>query len=166
MPATFTTYYQSPVGLLRLSGTEHYLSELHFVDNEEDAGQPASTELPPLAIQVTEQLIEYFQGHRRTFEIPVNQEGTEFQLRVWSELMHIPYGKTSSYQDMARRLGDLKTIRAAASANGRNNVAIIVPCHRVIGTNGELVGYAGGLWRKKWLLGLENRVANGVQTLF
>jgi len=123
-------------------------------------------ELPPLAIQVTEQLIEYFQGHRRTFEIPVNQEGTEFQLRVWSELMHIPYGKTSSYQDMARRLGDLKTIRAAASANGRNNVAIIVPCHRVIGTNGELVGYAGGLWRKKWLLGLENRVANGVQTLF
>lgn len=166
MPDTFTTYYQSPVGLLRLSGTDHYLSELHFIDNEEDATQPATTALPPLAIQVTEQLIEYFQGYRRIFDIPVSQEGTEFQLKVWNELMEIPYGKTNSYMDVARRLGDPKMIRAAASANGRNHVAIIVPCHRVIGANGELVGYAGGLWRKKWLLGLENRIANGVQTLF
>lgn len=167
MSASFTTYYQSPVGLLRLSGTDQYLSELHFVDNEEEAAQqPATPQLPPLAIQATEQLIEYFQGHRRIFDIPVSQEGTEFQLRVWNELMNIPFGKTNSYLDIARKLGDIKNIRAAASANGRNNVAIIVPCHRVIGSNGELVGYAGGLWRKKWLLGLEKRVAHGVQTLF
>ena len=167
MPSTFTTYYHSPVGLLRLSGTDQYLSEVSFIDNEEDAATGIANEvLPPMAIQATEQLIEYFQGLRRIFDLPVSQEGTEFQLKVWNELMNIPYGKTASYLDMARRLGDPKMIRAAASANGRNHIAIIVPCHRVIGSSGELVGYAGGLWRKKWLLGLENRIANGVQTLF
>lgn len=167
MSATFTTYYQSPVGLLRISGTDQYLSEVHFVDNEEEAAlTPGTDNLPPMAIQAIDQLIEYFQGQRRIFDIPVSQEGTEFQLKVWNELMNIPYGKTASYLDMARRLGDPKMIRAAASANGRNHIAIIVPCHRVIGTSGELVGYAGGLWRKKWLLGLEKRIAHGVQTLF
>ena len=167
MSATFTTYYQSPVGLLRISGTDQYLSEVHFVDSEEEAAAAAgTTDLPRMAIMATEQLIEYFQGQRRIFDIPVSQDGTEFQLKVWNELMNIPYGKTNSYLDMARRLGDPKMIRAAASANGRNHVAIIVPCHRVIGSNGELVGYAGGLWRKKWLLALEKRIAHGVQTLF
>jgi methylated-DNA-[protein]-cysteine S-methyltransferase len=119
-----------------------------------------------MAIQAVEQLIEYFHGNRRFFELPVSQEGTPFQQKVWAELMSIPFGKTISYLELSRRLGDPKVIRAAAAANGKNNVAIIVPCHRVIGSNNQLVGYAGGLPRKKWLLQHENKIANGVQTLF
>ena len=98
--------------------------------------------------------------------MPIHQEGTPFQTKVWHELLNIPYGKTISYLELSRRLGDTKVVRAAASANGKNNISIIVPCHRVIGANRDLVGYGGGLWRKRWLLALENRIANGVQTLF
>jgi methylated-DNA-[protein]-cysteine S-methyltransferase len=165
--SSFTTYYQSPVGMLRISGTEQYISEVHFIDNPEEVADNTSREqLPFMAIQAIEQLIQYFHGIRRDFELPIHQEGTDFQQRVWSELMNIPFGKTISYQEMSRRLGDPKVIRAAASANGKNHVAIVVPCHRVIGSNRELVGYGGGLWRKKWLLDHENKIAHGVQTLF
>lgn len=167
MPESFTTYYQSPVGLLRISGTEHYISELRFIDNTDTLSvNTAQQQLPPLAIQAIEQLIQYFHGNRRAFEFPVYQQGTGFQEKVWHELMNIPYGKTISYLELARRLGDPKVIRAAASANGKNNIAIIVPCHRVIGSNNELVGYGGGLWRKRWLLEHETKIAHGVQTLF
>ena len=96
----------------------------------------------------------------------IEQEGTAFQKSVWNELMAIPFGRTISYLDLARRMGDTKATRAVAAANGRNNVAIIVPCHRVIGSNKELIGYSGGLWRKKWLLEHEMKIAHGVQTLF
>ena len=116
--------------------------------------------------ECTEQLIEYFHGSRQKFDVPVNQEGTEFQIRVWKELLEIPYGKTISYMDMAKRLGDPKVIRAAAAANGKNPITIIVPCHRVIGSDRSLVGYSGGMWRKKWLLQHEFKIAHGVQTLF
>lgn len=163
----FITYYQSPVGLLRISGTDQYVSEVHFIKEEEAAATPPSTpDLPPMAIQATEQLIQYFHGNHRVFELPLHQTGTDFQEKVWNELMNIPFGKTISYLELSRRLGDPKTIRAAGTANGKNNIAIIVPCHRVIGAKGELVGYGGGLARKKWLLNHENKVANGVQTLF
>ena len=165
MAETFTAYYHSPVGLLRIVGTEHYISEVSFHDNTEKA--PGNKKnLPPLIIQCLEQLIQYFQGERRVFELPINQEGTAFQKQVWNELMGIPYGKTISYLELATRTGDPKATRAVANANGRNNVAIIVPCHRVIGSDKSLVGYGGGLWRKKWLLELEMKVAHGVQTLF
>jgi methylated-DNA-[protein]-cysteine S-methyltransferase len=167
MATSFITYYQSPVGLLKITGTDHYISEVLFVNDP--ALEPAATEqgsLPPMAIQAVEQLIEYFHGNRRVFELPISQEGTPFQQKVWHELMNIPFGKTISYLELSRRLGDPKVIRAAAAANGKNNVAIIVPCHRVIGNNNQLVGYAGGLPRKKWLLQHENRIAYGVQTLF
>lgn len=159
------TYYESPIGMLKIGGTEKYIGELTFVDNSDQLtyGEPGITEIMH---QCTEQLIEYFHGTRKNFDIPVYQEGTEFQLRVWSELMEIPYGKTISYMDLAKRLGDPKVIRAAASTNGKNNIAIIVPCHRVIGSDRTLTGYSGGLWRKKWLLGLEFKIAHGVQTLF
>jgi methylated-DNA-[protein]-cysteine S-methyltransferase len=100
------------------------------------------------------------------FNIPIHQEGTPFQKKVWSELTEINYGKTISYMDLAKRMGDEKVIRAAASTNGKNKIGIIVPCHRVIGTNKNLVGYAGGLWRKKWLLQHEFRITHGIQTLF
>jgi methylated-DNA-[protein]-cysteine S-methyltransferase len=164
----FTTYYQSPIGFIRVSGTETYISEMIF---EDEIQQPASDgsnkkQMPGLIIQAVEQLIEYFHGERRIFDVPINPQGTEFQQKVWHKLVNIPYGKTISYLDLSRRLGDPKVIRAAASANGKNNICIIVPCHRVIGSKMDLVGYGGGLWRKKWLLELENKIANGVQTLF
>ena len=119
-----------------------------------------------MLIQCVEQLIQYFNGQLRQFTLPLNQPGTPFQQEVWGELVQIPFAKTISYLDLARRTGDTKATRAVANANGRNNIAIIVPCHRVIGSNRELIGYAGGLWRKKWLLDHETKVAYGVQTLF
>jgi len=108
----------------------------------------------------------YFAGRLFSFDLLLDQPGTDFQHKVWAELCHIKYGKTISYLELSKRLGNTKAIRAAGTANGRNNIAIIVPCHRVIGSDGTLVGYAGSLWRKKWLLGHEARFGNGVQTLF
>ena len=167
--AISSTYYQSPLGLLRIGGTDTYISEISFVDHLEDTDYPRNGfqgPVTPMVIQCIEQLIQYFQGQRRIFEFPINQEGTAFQQRVWNELSAIPFGKTLSYLDLSRRLGDTKAIRAAAAANGRNNIAIVVPCHRVIGSKRDLVGYAGGLWRKKWLLDHETKIMYGVQTLF
>ncbi len=165
MGEIYTTYYHSPVGLLKIAGTENYICEVTFHDKVQKA-DVRKKNLPSLLILCTEQLIQYFQGERRNFELPVNQEGTAFQQEVWNELTAIPYGKTISYLELARRTGDTKATRAVANANGKNNIAIIVPCHRVIGSNKELIGYAGGLWRKKWLLEHELKVAYGVQTLF
>jgi methylated-DNA-[protein]-cysteine S-methyltransferase len=163
----YTTYYQSPIGTIKVSGTDNYIAEMIFEDGlQRFPANEAEEQIPELIVQAVEQLIQYFHGARRSFDLPIHQSGTDFQQRVWHELVNIPYGKTISYLELSRRLGDTKVIRAAASANGRNNMCIIVPCHRVIGSNQDLVGYAGGLWRKKWLLGLENKIANGVQTLF
>lgn len=161
----FIAYYRSPIGPIRISGTDLCINEISFIDDQTGVG-PESSQLPELAIQCVEQLIQYFQGVRRVFEFPVDQKGTDFQLRVWYELSIIPYGKTISYLELSRRLGDLKSIRAAASANGKNKLAVVIPCHRVLGSKNDLVGYAGGLWRKRWLLDLETRIAHGVQTLF
>ncbi len=165
MSLLYYTYYQSPVGLLKIGGTDNYIAELSFVDNKEQVvhGEPGISDV---IHQCTEELIEFFHGKRRKFDIPVHQDGTEFQKRVWSELLTIPYGKTINYLELSKRIGDVKAIRAAASTNGKNKIAIIVSCHRVIGRNNSLVGYAGGLWRKKWLLDLEFKIAHGVQTLF
>jgi methylated-DNA-[protein]-cysteine S-methyltransferase len=165
MTGLYYTYYQSPVGLLKIGGTDHYIAELSFVDNREQVthGEPGISEVMH---QCTEELIEFFNGKRRKFDIPVHQEGTAFQQSVWSELLNIPFGKTISYLELARALGDEKVVRAAAQTNGKNKIAILVPCHRVIGSDKSLVGYAGGLWRKKWLLQHEFRITHGIQTLF
>lgn len=165
MAEFYTTYYHSPVGLLKISGTDDYISEVSFHDKTQNPGGNKK-HLPPMLIQCIEQFIQYFNGERRQFELPLNQAGTPFQQGVWAELTAIPFGKTISYLELARRTGDTKATRAVANANGKNNIAIIVPCHRVIGSNKELVGYGGGLWRKKWLLEHEAKVAYGVQTLF
>ena len=165
MAGQYTTYYHSPVGLLKISGTDEYISEVSFHDTSQKA-EGTRKQLSPLLINCVEQLIQYFNGQRRNFELPINQPGTQFQQGVWNELVAIPFGKTISYLELARRTGDTKATRAVANANGKNEVAIIVPCHRVIGSNKELVGYGGGLWRKKWLLEHEAKVAYGVQTLF
>ena len=165
MDNLYFTYYQSPVGLLKIGGTDSYIAEVSFIDNQEQVthGEPGISEVMH---QCTEELIEFFNGKRRQFDIPVHQEGTAFQQKVWGELVNIPFGKTISYLDMAKQLGDPKVIRAAASTNGKNKIAIIVPCHRVIGSDKTLIGYGGGLWRKKWLLQHEFRIKHGVQTLF
>ena len=153
------------MGLMKIAGTESYITELSFVDSQQQLahGIPGVSEV---LHQCTEQLIEFFQGRRKTFNIPIHQEGTEFQQNVWNELLQVPFGKTISYMDLAKRLGNPKVIRAAASTNGKNKIAIIVPCHRVIGTDKSLVGYSGGMQRKKWLLQHEFRMAHGIQVLF
>jgi methylated-DNA-[protein]-cysteine S-methyltransferase len=160
-----TAYYQSPVGLLKISGTDDYITEVSFHDTSQKP-PVRKRNMPPMLIQCLEQLIQYFNGQLRQFNLPLHQPGTSFQQEVWSELIQIPFAKTISYLELARRTGDTKATRAVANANGKNNIAIIVPCHRVIGSNRELVGYAGGLWRKKWLLEHEAKVMYGVQTLF
>jgi methylated-DNA-[protein]-cysteine S-methyltransferase len=167
MTENFSTYYQSTaVGLIKISGTESFISEIVFIDNIEKPYGDNKKKLPPIIINCIEQLIQYFHGERRIFDFPLNQQGTEFQKKVWNELLGIPYAKTISYLELSRRLGDTKAIRAAASANGKNNISIVVPCHRVIGSKNDLVGYAGGIWRKRWLLEHESKIAYGVQTLF
>jgi len=165
MQELYYTYYESPVGLLKIGGTDNFIAEISFIDNREQIahGEPGVSDMIHYC---TEQLIEYFTGRRKVFDIPVHQEGTDFQQRVWSQLLSVPFGKTASYLDMAKQLGDPKCIRAAAAANGKNQIAIIVPCHRIIGSDKSLVGYSGGMWRKKWLLQHEFRVNNGIQTLF
>jgi methylated-DNA-[protein]-cysteine S-methyltransferase len=111
-------------------------------------------------------LLRYFNGQLTKFDLPLQQEGTAFQQKVWSELQLINYGKTISYLELSKRIENVKAIRAVGTANGCNAISIIVPCHRVIGSNGDLTGYSGDLWRKKWLLDHEAKWANGVQTLF
>ncbi len=136
---------------------------VEFMRENETVPERSTT---PLLTDCVQQLIEYFQGERRVFDLPLDQPGTKFQQQVWNLLCLIPYGKTISYLDLALQTGDKNNTRAVANANGRNRIAIMVPCHRVIGHNGSLTGYAGGLWRKKWLLELEWKWTHGVQTLF
>ncbi|PZX65581.1 methylated-DNA--[protein]-cysteine S-methyltransferase [Hydrotalea sandarakina] len=165
MNENYYTYYESPIGLIKIGGTEQYITEISFIDNSQqiEHGIPGVSDL---LHQCTEELIEYFQGRRKTFDLPIHQEGTPFQEKVWNELLSIPYGKTISYLDLAKKMGDPKCIRAAATTNGKNKIAIIVPCHRVIGSDKSLTGYSGGLWRKKWLLQYEFKITHGIQTLF
>jgi methylated-DNA-[protein]-cysteine S-methyltransferase len=168
MSTLFCTYYHSPLGIIRICGTDRFVSEVHFMSEEEIAlsDMRPSILLPDVMNDCLEQLIEYFQGKRKNFTVPVYQDGTDFQQIVWNELLGISYGKTISYMTLSKRIGDTKAIRAVGTTNGKNKIAVIVPCHRVIGSNGDLTGYAGGLWRKKWLLDHEMKIAHGVQTLF
>jgi methylated-DNA-[protein]-cysteine S-methyltransferase len=160
----FIYLYDSPLGRLRIVADEGRIHQLGFLaPAAPEPDRPFGTS--PAITLCCKELDDYFSGRGRTFTVPLALEGSPFRLRVWEELQHIPYGKTISYRQLARRLGDVKCIRAAGSANGRNPVAIIVPCHRVIGSNGSLVGYAGGMERKKWLLEHENRHAHGVREL-
>ena len=141
---------KTPIGFAVLEGTKHGLSQI--VVSEEE---PAEKE-PEQLQEAVDQLQEYFAGTRTKFDFPVNPSGTDFQKKVWQLLLEIPFGTTCTYLDLAKRFGDPKAIRAIASANGKNPLWILVPCHRVIGSDGSLTGYAGGLWRKKWLLEHEN----------
>ena len=161
MNTTLYTELESPVGLLRLRGTEHGLTGL-FMDKHRH-GPEAADELgwerdDTLFAEARAQLTDYFAGRRKTFNLAVDRDalgGTPFQRRVWTELEKIPYGETISYGELARRIGSAAAVRAVGLANGRNPLSIIVPCHRVIGANGTLTGYGGGLERKRWLLDFE-----------
>jgi methylated-DNA-[protein]-cysteine S-methyltransferase len=146
-----TIYWQSPISLIEVQASDEGLRAVSFVENR--IYEEESNNHNQLTIN---QLQEYFDGKRKGFELVYDLEGTDFQKRVWLELLKIPFGKTKSYMDIAVALGDPKVIRAAASANGANKIGIIIPCHRVIGSDGSLTGYAGGLEKKKWLLEFEN----------
>ncbi len=141
-------YLQTPIGLAEIQGDD---SGIASVSVSGDLVQ-AVTDVPPCLKDCHEQLREYFEGTRQEFSLVLNPTGTDFQKRVWSQLQSIPFGSTISYLEQTRLLGDEKSIRAVAAANGKNPLWILVPCHRVIGSDGSLTGYAGGIWRKKWLL--------------
>jgi methylated-DNA-[protein]-cysteine S-methyltransferase len=160
----FTTYIDSPIGvILLIFNSKFELTAAQFNDKEHEV--PAAKRIEIIEVQNTvKQFEEYFEGKRTQFDLKLAPEGTEFQKKVWKHLQEIQFGKTISYQQMANQLGNPKVIRAAASANGRNPISIIIPCHRVIGSDGSLTGYAGGLHRKKWLLEHENPVKQ--QSLF
>lgn len=148
-----TVYINSPLGITKIIGDENGISVISVSDM---GSNEISKTIPDVLQEAVLQLQEYFEGKRTDFDLKLNPKGTEFQQKVWKSLLEIPYGKTVSYIDQTKKLGDVKTIRAVASANGKNPLWIVVPCHRVIGTNGSLTGYAGGLSRKKWLLEHEN----------
>jgi len=164
-------YYRSPLGVLEIRSTGAAISDILFVNSWKGAKIDETTLsfVKPRSVilkNCVKQLDEYFAGKRTEFSIHISQAGTEFQQTVWAELCRIPYGRTISYHELSKRIGNPKAIRAVGTANGNNSICIIVPCHRVIGSNGTLVGYGGDLWRKKWLLEHEGKTANGVQTLF
>lgn len=163
--------YKSPLGALQINADEQHILSVQFCNktlaaNNEEHIEKTATPTFPLLQQCQQQLDAYFDGSNLQFDLPIQQPGTEFQQKVWAGLLNIKAGSTLSYLSFSKQLGNTKAIRAVGTANGRNNIAIIVPCHRVIGSNGQLVGYAGGLWRKQWLLQHEAKHCNGVQSLF
>lgn len=143
-------YMDSPVGPLLIRGTADHISAVSFVDGEKE--NVVTDNVPELLHTAAKQLEEYFNKERQVFDFPMKQPGTEFQQTVWHYLTTIPFGETITYLALAKRVGNVKSIRAVGTTNGKNNLAIVVPCHRVIGSGGVLTGYAGGLWRKQWLL--------------
>ena len=161
-----TTRFESPLGVLFAGATEEGLCMLEYADST----SRQEKEIKAICMQLgstseegeskyfkplRQQLAEYFDGKRKEFDIPLVMAGTAFQQEVWRALLNIPYGTTRSYKEQSMALNNLGAIRAVGTANGANRIAIIIPCHRVIGENGDLTGYGGGLWRKKWLLDLE-----------
>ena len=152
-------YYQSPIGKLLLIGTDGVLEALHFPNSLEQVYISEDWQYDEACFKkVLRQLAEYFAGNRQEFDLQMAPKGTAFQKRVWQELQKIPFGQTASYGEIAQRVGNSKASRAVGMANGKNPIPIIVPCHRVIGKDGSLTGFGGGLDVKKQLLNLENDV--------
>lgn len=138
---------------MAITGDENGVSSLNFMDDEPDENSTGA--IHESIADCIMQLDEYFARKRKVFTFKLNPEGTDFQKRVWKALLDVPFGQTSSYLKLAKQLGDANLIRAVGGANGKNPIAIAVPCHRIIGSNGNMIGYAGGLWRKEWLLNFE-----------
>lgn len=150
----------TPLGTALIEGDANGITKILVLDEP----VPTTAIIPHELQEATQQLMHYFEGKRNDFNFKLNPAGTDFQKKVWQSLCEIPFGKTMSYQELSLKLGDVKAIRAVASANGKNPLWIVVPCHRVIGSDGSLTGYAGGLWRKKWLL--EHETPPVQQSLF
>lgn len=143
--------YKSPIGIIEIIGTDEAICSVMFKDTDILVNLRTS-ETPKVLEDCYCQIDEYFKGERHEFKLPFSYEGTEFEKSVWNALTSIPYGKTVSYKDIAISISNEKAVRAVGSANGKNKLSILIPCHRIIGSNGKLTGYAGGLWRKEWLL--------------
>lgn len=139
---------KTPLGIALITGDQLGISRISILDEDAEV----TGVIPDDLTNAVTQLQEYFSGNRNNFDFMINPTGTDFQKRVWDALLNIPFGTTTSYHALSKQLGDVKAIRAVASANGKNPLWIVLPCHRVIGSDGSLTGYAGGLWRKKWLL--------------
>jgi methylated-DNA-[protein]-cysteine S-methyltransferase len=159
------------LGAIQLHGDADILHGACFVSSHKSGikeSQDVEYAVPsaPILQQCIEQLDLYFSGHELCFNLPHYQKGTNFQQQVWNALLHVRPGNTMSYLQLSKLIGDAKAARAVGMANGKNGIAIIVPCHRIIGSNGQLTGYAGDLWRKQWLLEHEAKYLNGVQKLF
>ena len=148
---TYKAYYKSSLGPIEIVGSPDSILSLDFVEEM----LPGDGELPFCVKECLKQLNEYFKGQRREFFLNLEPAGTDFQKSVWRQLAKIPYGSTTSYGAIAGILGKPTACRAVGSANGKNPIAIVIPCHRVIGSDGSLTGYGGGLWRKRWLIGFE-----------
>jgi methylated-DNA-[protein]-cysteine S-methyltransferase len=155
-----TVYYDSPIGILLITEDDGFITSVHALDEDLEATLP---DTPVLKMAVA-QLDEYFAGERLVFDLPLKQQGTAFQQLVWEQLLKINYGATISYQQQSKLMNNPLGIRAIASANGKNHIMLIVPCHRVIGSDGSLTGFASGIWRKQWLLEHEARVLGVGQT--
>lgn len=153
MKNIYEIYYDSPIGVIMITGSKDKILSVDFVEDKDYINK----DVPNILKEAYKQLDEYFKGIRKDFDLDLFFDGTEFQNKVWNELCNIPYGETATYKDMAIRIGNEKACRAVGNANNKNNIGIIIPCHRVIGSNGKLVGYAGELWRKEWLLEHEKR---------
>ena len=160
MQETQTTYYKTPIGTAKIIGNKNGIQAVSVLDEDIET----SCDIPECLQDCVKQLEDYFKGKRNSFDLKLNPKGTVFQKKVWDELLNIPFNTTRTYLEQSKSLGDVKAIRAVASANGKNPIWIIIPCHRVIGSDGSLTGYAGGIWRKKWLLAHENPVKQ--QSLF
>ena len=153
-------YYKTPIGTAKIEGDDNGISSIIVLDEVIET----TKDVPDCLQECVQQLDEYFNNKRTSFSLKLNPKGTDFQKKVWNELLNVPYGKSRSYLEQSKILGDVKAIRAVASANGKNPIWIIIPCHRIIGTDGSLTGYAVGIWRKKWLLEHENNLKQ--QSLF
>lgn len=152
----YTSFYQSPIGLMKISASDTGLLSVLFTDEAKEL-QTDQSDISGngISCDTAQQLAEYFTGKRKIFDIPLSPSGSPFQQSVWEELVKIPYGKTDCYSAIAHKLNNPLSVRAVGAANGKNPISIIVPCHRIIGMDGSLTGYAGGLWRKEYLLHLE-----------
>lgn len=155
------TYYETPLGLVEISATSRGLYELKFVEKADEEIDPAN----PYLLECMDQLEEYFQGERMLFKLMLDIDGTEFQSNVWRELLNIPFAQTRSYLKVAKNIQSPDAVRAVGNACGKNRLWLVVPCHRVISSDGKLTGYASGLARKRWLLEHERGVIYGKQTL-
>ena len=156
MTERYKVDYQSPIGVIEIVGSNEAIYSILFAE-EDILVNPISDDTPQVIKDCYSQLDDYFKGERHEFTFPMMIEGTPFQQSVWQSLTTIPYAKTASYKHIAVTMGNEKAIRAVGTANGRNKLSIVIPCHRIIGASGKLVGYAGGLWRKEWLLNHEQQ---------